>query len=210
MSQLNAKGWLTVILINILISAVTTAIIVRLMTAQAGAVTIASAAAQANAPTRPPATATVIAQANPAQPATRPSATPPPASTPIPFAPTATTIAPVAAAPTSAPANASGQVSVRIASVNSAGQRQREVVTIVNEGGDAVNVENWVIQNSRGFSFKLPNITVFKDGFVNVYSTSGTNTPTDVFMRQNDSVWQTGDTITLVKDGQPISKFTIN
>lgn len=201
MSSLNARGWLRLILINILVSAVTAAIIVRLMTAQAGA----GVPAPAPAPSRAPATATVM-------PATaRAAATQPPASTPIPFSPTATPaaqVAPTAQAAPTAPAGAAG--GVRIANVISPGQRQREVVSIMNEGGDAVNLENWTIQNGRGFSYKLPNITVFKEGFLNIYTTSGSNTPTDIFMRQNDSVWQTGDTITLMKDGQPVSKFTIN
>lgn len=200
MSSLNARGWLRLILINILVSAVTAAIIVRLMTAQAGA----GVPAPAPAPSRAPATATVM-------PATaRAIATQPPASTPIPFNPTAAPAAQVTSPAQQAALPAGAVGGVRIANVISPGQRQREVVSIMNEGGDAVNLENWTIQNGRGFSYKLPNITVFKEGFLNIYTTSGSNTPTDIFMRQNDSVWQPGDTITLMKDGQPVSKFTIN
>ena len=205
MFSLNTRGWLRLILINILVSAVTAAIIVRLMTAQAGA----SAPAPAPAPSRAPATATVMpASAGvTALPATaRPIATQPPASTAIPFNPTAALAQATSPAQSAPVASAGG---VRIANVISPGQRQREVLSVLNEGGDAVNLENWTVQNGRGFSYKLPNITVFKEGFLNIYTTSGTNTPTDVFMRQNDSVWQVGDTVSLMNNGQVVSKFEI-
>lgn len=202
MSSLNLQGWLKLILINILVSAVTTAVIIRLMTAQAGA----SLPTPAPAPSSAPATATVIpAGANPPAAPTpaRPAATQPPVSTPIPFNPTATS---PAQAPTAAPIALGG---VRIANVISPGQRQREVVSVMNEGADAVSLEGWTIQNQRGFKFTLPNITVFREGFLNIYTTSGANTPTDVFMRQADSVWQVGDTVSLINNGQVMAKFDV-
>ncbi len=89
-----------------------------------------------------------------------------------------------------------------------AGQRQREVVVIVNQG-DQVNLKGWTLTSNKGITYTFGNVTLFKDSFISLHTTSGSDVPTDLFMNRSDAAWQVGDVLTLAAQGKTIATFTV-
>lgn len=191
------RQWLVVVIVNIVISAITTILVVRVMTRPAEAIEAV--------PTRP-ALPTNGAQSapvtpSPAEPTTRPAASAPT----LPPQPTATRPAP---SPTAVPVPSPDKVQVTISNVVFPGQRQRESVVIANEG-DAVELKGWTLASARGVVYTFPNVTLFRDSFINVYTTTGADVTTDLFMNRNEAAWQVGDVVTLSRNGQPVTTYSI-
>ncbi len=66
------------------------------------------------------------------------------------------------------------------------------------QGDGEINLTNWKLQDSNGNMYKFPGLTLFKDGAVYLHSTAGVDSVIDLFWNQNESVWQTGETATLI------------
>lgn len=192
------QQWLIVILVNILISAITTILVVRVMTRPAEAVdAVARPAAAATLPAPEATPRAQIAAATPAPTNVGPAATPSP--------PTATRPAPT---PTAAPVIAPEKVAIVISNINFPGQRQRESVVIANEG-DTLELKGWTLSSPRGVVYTFGNVSLFKDNFINIYTTTGADIATDLFMNRAEAAWQVGDIVTLARDGRAQASYTI-
>jgi hypothetical protein len=202
-SSLTPKQWLIVILVNIVVSAITTMLIIRVMMNQPTATnsTPGTAPVAQSQPTRAP-------QASPLPTFTAVSQSAPPASSPTPRPAAAPTNTPSRAATATTGSATQSDVQVRISNVLYTGQRQREVAVILNEGGD-VSLQGWVLASSRNISYTLPNVILFKDSFISVHTTTGSNVPTDLFMNRAEPAWQVGDVLTLSNQGQVIATYTV-
>lgn len=204
-SSLTPKQWFNIILVNVVISAFTTLLIVRVLTNQPGARSAAAAA-----PTEPP-IAAVVAQAPSPTPSSSPTpaaaavAVAKPSSTSSPVPPTNTPTPPPRATPSPAPRSTG---TVGISTVLNAGQKQREVVVIVNQGNE-VSLKGWSLSSTRNISYTFGNVTLFKDSFISLHTTTGADIPTDLFMNRNDAAWQVGDVLTLSAQGQPVATVTV-
>jgi hypothetical protein len=97
----------------------------------------------------------------------------------------------------------SANTKVRISAVVYAGQRTREGVSILNEG-DQIDLSGWKIVSPRGKEYAFKRYVLFKDSFITVYTTTGNDSPTQLFWNQNEAVWQKGDTVTL-KRGEDVA-----
>lgn len=187
---LNWKQWLALAIINMILSAITTLFVVQALTA---------------AP-KSPAGTTALPNASPAA-ATRPisNAAPVPTSPPAATKPAAAAVPP-ATAP--APAATTGDARIKI-SLSSLGQLQLERIVISNEG-DNIDLKDWKISTPRGVNYKFKNVVVFKDSFVNLNSTAGADSSTDLYMGRTDAAWKSGDIITLeANDGRKIAIFEV-
>ncbi len=192
------QQWLIVILVNILISAITTILVVRVMTRPAEAVdAVARPAAAATLPAPEATPRAQIAAATPAPTNVWPAATPSP--------PTATRPAPT---PTAAPVTAPEKVAIVISNINFPGQRQRESVVIANEG-DTLELKGWTLSSPRGVVYTFGNVSLFKDNFINIYTTTGADIATDLFMNRAEAAWQVGDIVTLAREGRAQTSYTI-
>ncbi len=192
------QQWLIVILVNILISAITTILVVRVMTRPAEAVdAVARPAAAATLPAPEATPRAQIAAATPAPTNVGPAATPSP--------PTATRPAPT---PTAAPVIAPEKVAIVISNINFPGQRQRESVVIANEG-DTLELKGWTLSSPRGVVYTFGNVSLFKDNFINIYTTTGADIATDLFMNRAEAAWQVGDIVTLAREGRAQTSYTI-
>lgn len=190
---LTLRQWIALAGINILLSAITSIFVVQALTASPQRITSPTGAAGTATPrpSAPVATAAAPAQtqSNPA-----PAASKPAAGTP---------------AATPAPASPNTNARVKIGSVSSAGQLQREQLVISNEG-DHIDIKDWKISNTRGVSYKFKEIILVKDGFLNIYSQAGTDSPTDLYMGRTDPAWRSGDVITLESnDGRKIATYEV-
>lgn len=205
--SLTIKQWVFVVLINIVVSILTTMIIIRVMMNQPATVTNTPSSSLSQSPGTSAPLVTPLPTAAAVTPVTvsaNATVAPKPSPTSI---PAATSTPARAATATSGSVNQTG-VNVRISNVLYTGQRQREVVVVVNEGGDA-SMNGWSLMSSRNISYTFPNVTLFQDSFISIHTTTGSNVPTDLFMNRTDPVWQSGDVLTLTNQGQVIAKYTV-
>ena len=212
-SPLTPKQWFVMIFVNVIISAVTTLLIVRVVTNQTGirqvnapsttqqeVATLVVVRSPTSTPTTPTATLVPVAQvvSKPSNTPTKPSPTN--TATPLP----AVEVAP---SPTRAPTSRSPGI-VGISTVLYANQRIKESVIIYSQGNDT-NLKGWTISSSRSISYTFGDVTVPKDSFISLHTTSGVDVLTDVFMNRTTAAWQVGDVITLSNKGVIVAKATV-
>jgi Lamin Tail Domain len=210
-SPLTRKQWIIVILVNIVVSTVTALMIVRVLTNQP-----VPKGASAQAPTElsaaSPTQAVPAVQATPPtteQPsATSATDTPAQAETTVPTVATSAPAGQSATTAATATAAASGAANVRISAVLYPGQRQREVVVIVNEGAE-VSMKSWTL-SSRNITYTFGNVTLFSDSFINLHTTSGADVPIDLFWNRSEPAWQSGDELSLADgSGKVIATYKV-
>ena len=225
-SALTPKQWITIVCVNIFVSAITTLIVVRVLINQATSPTVnaappavlASPTAQptdsvsAAPPTGEPTQATQTSQASQASqaPTAARATTRPNTATVRPSSTTAVTKTP-AGSDTSATGTTSqtNQGKVRIGRALFPGQHQRETVVIANDSEQDVVMKGWVLSSSRNISYTFGNVTLFRSNFINLHTTSGTDVPTDLFWNRSEPAWQVGDVLTLSNQGQVVTTYTV-
>jgi Lamin Tail Domain len=214
-SSLAPGKWVTFVAINIIVSIVTGLIVIRVLNQepgqpQAGPVVITAtpapiAAAPAGDPGAAPATlapASVNAAA-PADPGGQPA---PAAAGAVPETAAATdTSAPPTPEPTAAQASVA---KVRISAVQFPGQRTREFVSILNEG-DQIDMTGWTIVAPNGTSYVFKTFVLFRDSFISLYTTTGADSPTNLFWNQGEAMWNKGDIVTLKNGDQVVATYTV-
>lgn len=205
------------LLINIIVSALTTWVVVRVLVPPIGqessvlgfpmpSPATPAAEAPASAPTD---TNQTDATSAPAGDATAdPSLEPTPTLLDNTGTTPSGTAADAAATPLDATAAAAG-VNVRISTIIYPGQLSRERVVIVNEG-EQVELEGWKVVSPRGETYTFGRVTLFQNGFINLNSTTGSDVPSDLFWGVGAAVWQSGDEVKLVgKNDATIATFTV-
>lgn len=194
------RQWLIVIVVNIIVSAVTTLFVVRALMNPGAPPSASMAVAAPVEPTQPPAPTTPVeapaTSTMPVEPATTPAGATDSTTTPA-----SPTIARAVATPTT-------RAQIRISTVLFPGQLSREVVVLVNEG-DTVDLTGWVLASSRGIAYTFGNVTLLKDSFINLHTTTGADVPTDLFWDRAEPAWKAGDRLTLLNGDQEIATFTV-
>jgi LysM repeat protein len=155
-----------------------------------------------------------------------PSATPTftpvpvPTDTPLPFnpptplpsgtAPPAEPAATVGPTPTAVPTLTSASVAeIRLVlQVLNPGDLANEMVQIVNQG-PFVRLTGWTLSDGAGNVYTFPDFSLWGGGLINVHTTSGSDTTTDLYWGQPTPVWDTGELVTLSDaDGAVIATST--
>ena len=57
------------------------------------------------------------------------------------------------------------------------------------------------------YTFK--GFVLFRDSFITLYTTNGSDSPTSLFWNQNDAVWKKGDTVTLKQGAKVMATYTV-
>lgn len=134
---------------------------------------------------------------------------PVPTDTPIPFDPPAETENKPAAddisltpTPTPSPIPSAtapplDEISVEITKVLGYGQLEQEMVVIFNQG-PGINLSGWKMTGAAEGDYDFPNLFLWNGGSVRIHTTTGTNTPTDLYWDQEEPIWFSGDTIELI------------
>ncbi len=204
-SSLTPRKWVAFVLINVIVSAITALILIRVLNSEPSAARTAPPAQEPAPSTQqapaaaPVAVAEIIAEAPVDGASTAPN---PP--TAVPDKP-ADSAAPVAA-PSAAVQNT--VVSVRISGVQFPGQRTRESVAILNEG-DQVDLTGWSIEAAEKKVYTFKGFVLFRDSFITLYTTNGSDSPTSLFWNQDDAVWKKGDTVTLKQGDKVVATYTV-
>ena len=203
-SSLTPRKWVAFVLINVIVSAITALILIRVLNSEPSA---ARTAPLAQAPVAAP-QQSVAAPAAVLEPT---AAAPLDGSSSVSRTPTGVPDKPAdSAAPTTRPtaATQSTVVSVRISGVQFPGQRTRESVAILNEG-DQVDLTGWSIETAGNKVYTFKGFVLFRDSFITLYTTNGSDSPTSLFWNQNDAVWKKGDTVTLKQGAKVMATYTV-
>jgi len=193
-----ARDWALFLLINVVTSTLTALIVVRSLH-QLFIFPLESAAAPAAiapAPGRdiPPTTTTdtdmTATTVEPSPPPTAPSPAP-------------------TASPESRPSPAAtNRTDVIISAVVFPGQRNREMVVLVNQG-DNVDLSGWTLSNSRGKVYTFGSVVLLRDSYINLHTSRGADLPTDLFWNLDEAVWRSGDTAILKQGDTVIASYVV-
>ena len=138
----------------------------------------------------PKATSTSIPATLVVTPTSRPSTTPTPGPTH-----TATATQP------------SQEAQVHIETVIGAGVHENERVVLRRTGDGELSLAGWRMLDGKGMEYIFPQLTLYKDGSINLNTRSGQNTVLDLFWGFTSAIWSPGETISLY-DSQNILRAT--
>ena len=60
-----------------------------------------------------------------------------------------------------------------------------------------MRLTGWTLSDKEGNVYTFPDFSLWGGGAINVHTTSGTNTVTDLYWGQPNAVWNAGDQVTL-------------
>ncbi len=87
---------------------------------------------------------------------------------------------------------------IEIVTVIAAGNLSDERVVLRLNGDGELALRGWSLQDEDGNLYVFPELTLFKDGAVTVYSKAGANNVVELFWGLSKAVWETGETVSLV------------
>jgi hypothetical protein len=87
---------------------------------------------------------------------------------------------------------------LEIDTVIGAGDLESERVLVRHVGDQEVMLVGWQLQDEDGHVFDFPALTMFTGGAVTVYTKSGSNTVVEMYWGQSEAVWTVGETVYLV------------
>ena len=99
---------------------------------------------------------------------------------------------------TLAPGN--GNIDVNIAGVIGAGTLTDERMIIQNDGKQELVLTGWFLTDNKGNAYTFPQLTLFPGVKVQVHSTAGKDTPTDLYWGRSAPVWTSGELAALYDD----------
>lgn len=122
------------------------------------------------------------------------------------FVPLVTTPGPTA---TATEPSQPGQV--YIADVFAPGDLAHEGVLIRRTGGQGeLSLEGWVLQEGGGQQYVFPRLVLFPGGAVSLFTQAGVDTVVELHWGATEALFESGETLTLFDaDGQPVSQFRI-
>lgn len=86
---------------------------------------------------------------------------------------------------------------LRIEGVFGAGDIKVEYILLRNPSDTAVDLAGWRIVSDGGRSYRFPNLTLYPQGAVNIYTGPGTDTVTELHWNSDAALWTSGDELTL-------------
>jgi len=128
------------------------------------------------------------------------------------FEPTATPTPQIATVPplptaTRDPNQPAPQLVIR--EVRTPGVLESEAVVIANAGGP-VDLAGWILRDESGRSYTFPALTLFAGGLVNLRTTAGQNTASELFWGQPQAVWAAGRQVLLTDpSGVIVARFSV-
>jgi LysM repeat protein len=99
---------------------------------------------------------------------------------------------------TSTPLPAGFDPEVEIVTVVAAGNLPDERVVIRLNGEGTLALRDWYLEDEDGNLYVFPELTLFKDGAVTVYTKGGTNNVVELFWGLSAALWESGETVSLV------------
>jgi len=102
------------------------------------------------------------------------------------------------------------QAGVSITSVIAVGELSSEHVFLTRTGDGELSLAGWQLRDEDNNVFVFPQLDLFEDGAVNVWTTSGSPTVVDLYWGLQTPVWESGEQVTLRDDqGEVRATYTI-
>jgi LysM repeat protein len=99
---------------------------------------------------------------------------------------------------------------VEISAVVGAGDLGSERVQLRGLGEETISLTRWQLRDDDGNEYTFPHITLFGNGAVDVYSSSGVDTVVALYWNNAESVWESSEIVTLYDEAGNIQAvFTI-
>lgn len=86
---------------------------------------------------------------------------------------------------------------VEIVTVIAAGNLSDERVVLRLNGEGTLALHGWRLEDEDGNLYVFPELTLFKDGAVTVYTKAGTNNVVELFWGLSEAIWESGETVSL-------------
>jgi len=99
--------------------------------------------------------------------------------------------------PTSTPTSIGQEPQVVIDSVIGAGVLANERILIRRTGDGELSLAGWRLTDGKGNEYIFPQLTLYKDGAININTRSGQNTVVDLFWGLTSPIWGPGKVITI-------------
>ncbi len=87
--------------------------------------------------------------------------------------------------------------SVQIVSVIGAGTLTAEAVVIRYNGEGELDLTSWHLKDADNNLYTFPPFKLFKNGVVQVHTSSGTNSAIVLYWSQNQAMWKSGESVLL-------------
>ncbi len=90
---------------------------------------------------------------------------------------------------------------IQIVSVVGAGDIEQEVVMLKRAGAGNVSMVGWKLRGEHNNTYTFPaqpELILFKDGAVQIYTRAGTDTVTEVYWNRSKAAWNSGELIRLL------------
>jgi hypothetical protein len=90
---------------------------------------------------------------------------------------------------------------IQILSVIGPGDLSQEVVLLRRLGEGNLRMTGWRLESSSGVKYvfaEQPELILYKDGAVQIYSKAGTDTATEVYWNRTAPAWNSGETLKLI------------
>ncbi len=100
--------------------------------------------------------------------------------------------------PGTPPAPEADEVRVRIQAVEHPGALREERIQLVNAGSLPVNLAGWRLKDEDGNEFVFPNVELYPQGGLWVWTRRGASSPTGLFWGLQEPLLQPGETLTLL------------
>ena len=108
------------------------------------------------------------------------------------------------------PSNPPQEARLIINAVIGSGDLASEHVFITRTGEEQLSLAGWKLKDEDGNAFVFPQLELYKDGAVNVWTTSGANTVVDLYWGLTAPVWRSGEKVTLLDDqGKVRATYTV-
>lgn len=84
-------------------------------------------------------------------------------------------------------------IPVEIVSVVGAGTLSAEWVIVRYMGEDQINLANWELRDEDRHVFVFPHLVLYRNGAVQVHTSTGTNTVIDLYWNASAPIWESGE-----------------
>jgi len=99
--------------------------------------------------------------------------------------------------PTSTPTIIGQEAQVVIDTVIGAGVLENERVVIRRTGDGELSLAGWLLTDGKGNEYIFPQLTLYKDGAINLNTRTGQNTVVDLFWGLTSPIWKPGKIISI-------------
>jgi hypothetical protein len=94
-----------------------------------------------------------------------------------------------------------GSPLIQIISVVGAGDLEQEVVMLKRAGEGNLRMVGWKLEGEHNNNYTFPEqpeLTLYKDGAVQIYTKTGTDSVTEVYLNRAEAAWRSGELIRLL------------